>query len=115
MRNATVINGAGVAPYIADIGITGTRRVRNADGAREMQVSRSISDMGDLRKAGALREIDASGMTAVPDTGYEVGQLVDLPDWRVETKTPILTGQPPRIALLRATGGGKYRVEVVLR
>ena len=115
VRNATVINGVGIEPYIADIGISGNRRVRTVDGKREMQVARSISDMGDLRKSGALRTIDASGMTAVPDNGYEVGELVDLPDWKKETEEKIATGQAPRIALLRPAEGGKYRVEVVIR
>ena len=71
--------------------------------------------MGDLRKSGALRTIDATGLTAVPDQGYEVGALVDLPDWKDEGETDIGTGQPPRIALLRPAEGGKYRVEVVIR
>jgi hypothetical protein len=117
VRNATVINGAGIPPFIADIGISGNRRVREVDGKRQMQVVTSISDMGDLRKSGALRIIDATGMTAVPDTGLEAGALVDLPDWKdeKEEKETIATGQPPRLALLRAAEGGKYRVEVVLR
>ena len=115
VRNATVINGAGIEPYIADIGISGTRRVRTNAGKREMQVAMNISDLGDLRTAGALRVIDASGMTAVPDTGYEVGAQVDLPAWQKKTDVTISTGQPPRIALLRPSEEGKYRVEMVLR
>jgi hypothetical protein len=115
IRNATVINGAGIEPYIADIGISGNRRVRTVNGTREMQVVRSIADMGDLRRSGALRTIDATGMTAVPDTGYQEGALVDLPDWRQQTEERITTGQAPRIALLRPAEGGKYRVEVVIR
>jgi hypothetical protein len=115
VRNATVINGSGVGPYVADIGITGNRRVRAVDGKREVQVGMNISDMGDLRKSGALRVIDASGMTAVPDTGYEQGAVVDLPDWKKKSEITIATGQSPRIALLRPVDGGKYRVEVVLR
>ena len=115
VRNATVINGAGIEPYIADIGISGTRRVRTTAGQREMAVAMNISDLGDLRTAGALRVIDASGMTAVPDTGYEVGAQVDLPAWQNRTDVTISTGQPPRIALLRPSEGGKYRVEIVLR
>jgi hypothetical protein len=114
VRNATVINGAGVQPYTADIGISGNRRVRTNDGKREMQVAMNISDMGDLRTAGALRTIDATGLTAVPDDGYEIGALVDLPDWKKKTDATIATGQPPRIALLRAAEG-KYRVEMVIR
>ena len=115
VRNATVINGAGVAPFLADIGISGNRRVRTVEGERQMQVVTNISDIGDLRKAGAMRVIDATGMTAVPDTGLETGALVDLPDWKEKEERTIGTGQPPRIALLRPVDGGKYRVEVVLR
>ena len=115
VRNALVINGAGVAPYTADIGIAGNRRVRTANGTREMQVSTTISDMGDLRTSGALRTIDATGMTAVPDSGYEAGALVDLPDWKNKGDAVINTGQPARIALLRPAEGGKYRVELVLK
>ena len=66
VRNATVINGAGVPPFIADIGIAANRRVRDADGQRELQITTTIDDMGDLRTLGALRTIDATGMTAVP-------------------------------------------------
>jgi hypothetical protein len=115
VRNATVINGAGIEPYIADIGISANRRVRTVAGRREMQVVTNISDLGDLRTSGAMRVIDASGMTAVPDTGYEVDALVDLPDWKQTREATIGTGQPARIALLRPVEGGKYRVEVVLR
>jgi hypothetical protein len=115
IRNATVINGSGIEPYIADIGISGSRRVRTTDGKREMSVGMNISDMGDLRKSGALREIDASGMTAVPDRGYKEGALVDLPDWKERSDTTINVGQSPRIALLRQTEGGRYRVEIVIR
>ena len=115
IRNATVIAGTGVQPYVADIGISGTRRVRLVNGRREVQVQMSVSDLGDLRTAGTLREVDARGMVAVPDTGYVVGTEVDLPDWRSVSQNPITTGQPPRLALLRPLPGGKYRVEQVFR
>ena len=115
IRNATVINGAGVQPFIADIGMSGNRRVRTTAGKREMQVVMSVTDIGDLSTSGALREIDATGLTDVPDSGYETGSLIDLPDWKAKTDATIGTGQAPRIALLRAIEGGKYRVELVLR
>jgi hypothetical protein len=115
VKNVTVINGAGVPPYVADIGISGNRRVRTTNGKREMQIAMNISDMGDLRKSGALRTIDASGMTAVPDAGYEAGALVDLPEWKKKGDSIIATGQQPRIALLRPAGDGRYRVEMVIR
>jgi hypothetical protein len=115
VRNASVINGSGVRPYTADIGITASRRVRIVDGRRELQLSTSIDDMGDLRaNAGLLRTIDASGLFAVPDAGYEEGSLVDLPDWRRTAERTIAIGQPARLALLRPDGE-RYRVEVVLR
>lgn len=115
IRNATVINGGGIEPYIADIGISGSRRVRTTNGTREMSVGMNISDMGDLRKSGALREIDASGMTAVPDRGYKEGEVVDLPAWKERSDETISVGQAPRIALLRPADGGRYRVEVIIR
>ena len=115
VRNASVINGVGIEPYIADIGISATRRVRTTDGKREVHVATNIADLGDLRTSGAMRVIDASGMTAVPDTGYTEGALVELPDWKAKTKATIGVGQPPRIALLRPDEGGKYKVELVLK
>jgi hypothetical protein len=115
VRDATVINGAGVQPFTADIGISGNRRVRITGGKREMQIAMSISDLGDLRKVGALREIDGRGLTAVPDDGYETGAMVDQPDWKKKGEVTIATGAPPRIALLRPSGDGKYRVEVVIK
>jgi hypothetical protein len=115
VRNATVINGSGVKPFTADIGIIATRRVRTADGRRELQTAIGIDDMGDLRTSGALREIDASGLIAVPDDGYEEGQLVTLPDWRERRERTLAVGQPARIALLRAADDGKYRVELVVK
>ena len=115
IRNGTLISGSGIAPYVADIGITGNRRVRTVDGKREIQIATNISDLGDLRTSGALREIDATGLTIVPDTGYAMGAMVDLPDWRTKTEVTIGMGQSPRLALLRPAADGKYQVELVLR
>jgi hypothetical protein len=115
IRNATVINGAGVGPFTADIGIIATRRVRTVDNRRELQTTMAIDDMGDLRTYGGLREIDASGLIAVPDAGYQDGQVIALPDWRERGERTLAVGQPARIALLRAADAGKYRVELVLK
>ena len=46
---------------VADIGIAATRRVRDADGQRQVQITTTIDDMGDLRTLGSLRTIDATG------------------------------------------------------
>ena len=115
IRNGTLINGAGVAPFVTDIGLTGNRRVRTTDGKREVQIVTNISDLGDLRTSGALREVDATGLTIVPDTGYTIGATVDLPDWRTKADVTVGVGQPPRLALLRPAADGKYRVELVIR
>jgi hypothetical protein len=118
VNNATVINGAGVPPFTADIGIGATRRVRAVDGRREIQLSLGIEDLGDLRTLGALRTIDATGMTAIPaaDEAIKEGQTVDLPEWKSTSSTTIAVGQPARLALLRpAAEPGKFVVEAVLR
>ena len=118
LNNALVISGSGIPPFTADIGIMATRRIREADGQRQVQLSTTIDDMGDLRTFGALRTIDASGMTVIPlssDT-VEAGQLVDLPEWKVKQQETVAVGQPARLALLKpAAAPGKYQVELVLK
>jgi hypothetical protein len=116
--NGTVLNGAGVPPFIADIGVVATRRVREAGGARELQLTMNIEDMGDLRTSGALTTIDATGMTIVPltDPAVEQGQVVDLPEWRTKGAPTIAVGQPARLVLLKpAPQPGKYTVEAIIR
>ena len=112
-------NGASVGGHFdGAIILVATRRVRVVNGRRELQLTAGIDDLGDLRTLGGLREIDATGMTAVPDADYTEGQLIDLPDWRLQGDRTIAVGQPARIALLTPAGpaaAGKYRVEVVLR
>jgi hypothetical protein len=115
VQNATVINGAGIPPYTADIGVVASRRVRTVNGAREIQIATSIDDMGDLRTSAGLRTIDATGMTAVPDIGYTEGTLVSLPDSKAKGDAVIEVGRPARLALLRPAEDGKYRVEVILK
>jgi hypothetical protein len=121
VRNGTVISGAGVPPYVADIGILATRRVRDVEGRRELQTVTTIDDMGDLRTLGALRTIDATGMTIVPlvveaAETVEAGQIVDLPEWKSVQAATIAVGQPARLVLLKpAADPGKYQVELVLK
>jgi hypothetical protein len=118
VKNGTVISGAGVPPYVADIGIVASRRIRDVNGKREVQVVTSIDDMGDLRTLGALRTIDATGMTIVPlvSETIEAGQVVDLPEWKTVQSATIAVGQPGRLVLLKpATEPGKYQVELVLK
>ena len=118
VRNATVINGAGVPPFVADIGVTATRRVRAAGDRREVQLSFAIDDMGDLRTSGGLRVIDASGLTVVPVTSdaIEPGQTMDLPEWKGTSASTVAVGLPARFAILKpATEPGKFVVDVVFK
>ncbi|MGH9374058.1 MAG: M14 family metallopeptidase, partial [Vicinamibacterales bacterium] len=118
VKNASVINGSGVPPFTADIGIGATRRVREMNGRRQLQLTTTIEDMGDLRTLGALRSLDATGMTVVPlvDDSLETGDVVDLPEWRAKSKITVAAGQPARFALLKpATQPGKYQVDLILK
>jgi hypothetical protein len=117
VRNVTVINGSGVPPFTADIGVIANRRVRQISGARDLQTSIVVDDIGDLRTSGGLTTIDGTGMTIVPvDEDVEVGRLVDLPEWKSKRPTPIAVGAPARFALLKpASEPGKYDVERVIK
>ena len=117
VRNATVMNGAGIPPFIADIGVIANRRVRQVSGSRDLQISLAVDDIGDLRTFGGLTTIDAEGMTVVPaDDGFEVGRLVDLPEWKVKTQGTIAVGEPARFALLKPSEQpGKYVVVQVVK
>lgn len=118
IRNATVINGAGVPPFVADIGIVANRRVREVEGRRELQLTLNIDDLGDLRTSGALTTIDATGMTVAPlgDEATERGRMVDVPEWRAKQRATIAVGQPARLMVLKpAAEPGKFVVEAVVR
>jgi hypothetical protein len=119
IRNATVMSGTGIPPYTADVGITVTRRVQVSDGRRELELALNIDDLGDLRTLGALRTVDATGMTAIPiepDDKMAVGHIVDLPEWKAKRATTIAVGQPARLAILKpAAEPGKYVVEEIVR
>jgi hypothetical protein len=118
VRNASVINGKGLPPFTADIGVVANRRVQIVGGRRELQTSLSIEDVGDLRTMGGLRTVDATGMTAVPvaDETLTAGQVIDLPEWKTPTPASLAVGQPARFALLKPSSQpGKFVVEEVIR
>jgi hypothetical protein len=121
IRNATIINGAGVPPFVGDIGIVANRRVQTSDGRRELRMSMTIDDLGDLRTMSGLRTIDATGMTAIAvaddqDDEFKAGRVVDLPEWKARSKLTVTVGQPARVALLEpAAEPGKYVVASVVR
>jgi len=113
--NATVVAGTGVAPFVADIGLGGSRVVREVSGERRVGFDARIDDLGDLRVYGALETIDATGLTAAPlwDPALVPGAVVRLPEGRLVGPT-IAVGQPARLVLLRPEGSGAYRVERVV-
>ncbi len=119
VRQATVVNGAGIPPFVADIGFGATRRVVQEAGERAVELSLAIDDLGDLRTLGALETIDASGLVVAPAFGeglLEPGKEVRLPEWTRERPSPrtIEVGQRTGVVLLRPVGDGRYRVERVI-
>jgi hypothetical protein len=117
VRNATVINGSGVPPFTADIGVIANRRVRQVAGERDLQTALVIDDIGDLRTSGGFTTVDGTGMTIVPaEEDVEVGRMVDLPEWKSKRPVSIAVGEPARFALLKpAAEPGKFVVERVIR
>lgn len=120
IKGASILPGTGVAPFTGDIGITATRRVRVADGRRQLFLSMGIEDLGDLRVFAGLEEIDATGLTAVPlfDEELKPGEEVGLPaDFAMKRRSRTITvGEPAAIALMRPLAApSRYVVERVIR
>ncbi len=114
VRGGTVIPGTGVAPFRADVGLAGTRVVRQGSAGREIHWQGSIADLGDLRVYGALETIDATGLFVSPAYGdAAVGAEVTLPQGSRSGKVPtIAPGGPARLWILRETpAAGRYRLE----
>jgi hypothetical protein len=118
VRNATVITGTGIPPFIADIGITASRSVRQVDGERRLLLTTRIEDLGDLRVFGALETIDASGLVVAPlfDQELKQGDEVRMPDWTTSSGVrKVAVGEPGALLLLRpAAEEGLYTVERVI-
>jgi hypothetical protein len=132
ITGATLVGNPKLQPYVADVGIAGTRIVRRAasetsgaesggaqsGGTRMLGLSARIADLGDLQTSGALNTIDAKGLTAAPlwDENLKQGDEVSLPDWSTWKGATIAIGQPPNIVLLaNGAAAGRYRVERVVR
>ena len=115
IRRATVVNGAGVPPFTADIGIAGQRLVREVNGTRRVLMQTRVEELGDLSTFGALEVIEAEGLTVAPlvDEKTSAGDVVSLPPRPREGAAVIGTSQAARLMLLRGEAGGKYRVERV--
>lgn len=111
VRGGTVIPGTGVAPFRADVGLAGSRVVRETPSGRTMRWQGSIQDLGDLRVYGALQTIDATGMFVAPALSAAApGTEVTLPRTAGRGKAPrIAPGGPARLWILRPTSvAGRY-------
>ena len=119
VTGATIVNGAGVAPFVGDIGISAARAVATRNGTRTLRLNGRIADLGDLRVYGALETIDATGLTAVPllDPAPREGDEVRLPDWQTWRGPTVAIGQPGALLLLSPVPGrdGLWRVVRVVR
>ena len=115
VAHASIAPGTGVAPFLGDIGIAGSRVVREVGGQRRVGFSAKIEELGDLRVFGALETIDATGLTAAPlwDKEWKVGDEVALPPGR-GGEPVIAPGQPAAVVLLRPLADGKYQVERIV-
>jgi Zinc carboxypeptidase len=123
VKGATILSGTGIRAFTADIGISANRRVRSADGRRQIQLQTSIADLGDLRTYGALRTIDGTGLMAAPlwDPSLKEGQEVDLPDWSKQPSArTIAPGQSAEIVLMRPVSdpsrpASRYVIQTILK
>ncbi|HSG00870.1 MAG TPA: M14 family zinc carboxypeptidase [Vicinamibacterales bacterium] len=110
VRNVTIRAGRGVPPFVGDVGIGGTRRVRVNDDAREVFVSLSVSDLGDLRTHVGLFEVDGTGKVLAPAiAGLDVGATISA-DTLDGAQVTLQTGSPANLMLLVPIEGA-YRVE----
>ncbi|BCS35823.1 hypothetical protein TBR22_A50570 [Luteitalea sp. TBR-22] len=117
VRGGTVLAGTGVAPFLADVGLAGSRVVRQGPGGRTLQWQGSIADLGDLRVYGALESIDATGAFVSPAYSSAVaGAEVTIPAGTAAGATPkVQIGAPARLWILRGTSTpGRYRLERVV-
>lgn len=114
VKGGTVLPGTGVPPFLADVGLAGTRVVRQGPEGRTLQWQGSIQDLGDLRVYGALETIDATGRFVSPAySDATVGQQVTLPPPGQSGKGPRITvGGPARLWILRGSDvPGRYTLE----
>jgi hypothetical protein len=108
VRNARIVAGTGVPPWLGDIGVNTSRALASGAGPRRIEVTSRIADLGDLRVFGALESIDATGLTATPafDDAAREGDLVRMPDWSTWRGPAIAVGQPAALFLLAPASGG---------
>jgi hypothetical protein len=118
IRGGNVLRGDGQPAFRADVSVSLSRRVRTVEGRRELWMSASIDDFGDLRTAGSLFTIDASGLLIAPAIeAAAAGSEIVLPAWTAERPSQQLVqpGSAANLMLLRPIAGDRYRVERVLQ
>ncbi len=119
LRQAAIVAGTGVTPFVADIGIVANRVVREVEGVRGTQLVARIDDLGDLSPFGALEDVDASGLVVAPlyDPAVRVGDWITLPDWTSKPASrTVAPGQPAELLLLRQDGSAnRYLVVRIVR
>ena len=114
IRSVAIVTGTGIPPFTGDVGIVANRRVRVEEGRRTVVVQHSVDDIGDLRKAGGLFEVDGTGRTLAPATlDAAVGTEIDLPPSGLPSTITI--GAPGSVMLLAKLPGGRYRIERVFK
>ena len=114
IRNVAIVTGTGIPRFSGDVGLVANRRVRVENGQRLLVVQHSVDDIGDLRTAGGLFEVDGGGKVLAPTVpGAEVGAEVALPD--TGFSSTITIGAPANLMLLSPLPSGRYRVERVFR
>jgi hypothetical protein len=116
IRRATFVMGNGVEPFLADIGISGTRTVRQVDGERQIVIVKRIDEWGDLSTFGGLEEIDGSGLWATPvwADSLEIGDVVSLPDFSAREVAAIGPAQPANLLLLRPVADDRFRIDRII-
>lgn len=118
LKNASLVIGTDVPPFIADVGIVTSRAVNEQEGRLQVRESLRVDDLGDLRVFSALETVDATGLTLAPlfDPGLKKGDTVKLPDWSSRRGGPVVAvGAPADLVLLEPAGERMYRVVRVIR
>jgi Zinc carboxypeptidase len=118
VKNASLVIGTEVPPFVADVGIVARRAVTEQEGRLQVKESFRIDDLGDLRVFSALEKVDATGLTLAPlfDPSLKRGDTVKLPVWSPRPGGPVVeVGAPADLVLLEPAAEGMYRVVRVFR